>query len=176
MLEVADRECGTATILVNNAGIQSHQPFLDMDARQWRELMSVNLDSLYNCTHPFLKKALAAGWGRVISISSMSARRGSRQHVHYCTAKAGVLGFTRALSLEIAQYGITVNAICPGIIETEMIEETMQKKRDEWLGEMHIKRFGRPEDIAGMAAFLVSDEAEWITGQAFDVNGGIVTP
>jgi 3-oxoacyl-[acyl-carrier protein] reductase len=176
VVEEVDRRFGAPSILVNNAGIQHDRLFVDMTENEWRELMNVDLDSLYNCTHPFLGKAMAAGWGRVVNISSMSARRGSSQHVHYCTAKAGVLGFTRALSLEIAAHGITVNAICPGIVDTEMVAKKMLGNRDAWLREMHVKRFGTPEDIANMAAFLISEEADWITGQAFDVNGGIITP
>ena len=92
---------------------------------------------------------VAQGYGRIVNIASMSARRGSRRHVHYCASKAGLLGFTRALSQEIAENGVTVNAVCPGIVESDMIRETLQEKREIWLKEMHVKRLGTPADISG---------------------------
>ena len=109
-------------------------------------------------------------------MSSMSALRGSNRHVHYNTAKAGVLGFTRGLSYEAAQFGVTVNAICPGTVDTEIIHEYIEEKREQWLSQMHVKRLGLPEDIANAAAFLASEDSGWITGQAIHVNGGILTP
>ena len=106
----------------------------------------------------------------------MSALRGSMRHVHYNTAKAGILGFTRGLSYEIARYGITVNAICPGTVETDIIQDYLDAKRAEWLAQMHVKRLGNPDDIANAVRFLVSEDSEWVTGQAIHVNGGILTP
>ena len=119
---------------------------------------------------------VAQGYGRIVNIASMSARRGSHRHVHYCASKAGLLGFTRALSQEIAENGVTVNAVCPGIAESNMIRETLQEKREIWLGEMHVKRLGTPADIARAVSFLADRASGWITGQAFEINGGILTP
>lgn len=167
---------GTVSVLVNNAGIQTHCLFADMTEELWDETLSINLKSAFRMCKCLMPGMVAQGYGRIINIASMSARRGSRRHVHYCAAKAGLLGFTRALSLEAAGDGVTVNAICPGIVETGMIRETLEEKREIWLGEMHVKRLGTPADIAYAAGFLAERAAGWITGQALDVNGGILTP
>jgi 3-oxoacyl-[acyl-carrier protein] reductase len=170
------RQFGTVTILVNNAGIQTHCLLADMSEEVWQETLSVNLTSAFATCRCFVPSMIENGSGRIVNIASMSARRGSALHTHYCASKAGLLGLTRALSMEIARYGVTVNAICPGIVETAMVQETLAKKRDIWLEEMHVKRLGVPEDIANAVEFLVRDESSWISGQAFDVNGGILTP
>lgn len=167
---------GPVSVLVNNAGIQTHCLFADMTEALWDETLSVNLKSAFWVCKWFIPGMIQQGYGRIINIASMSARRGSRQHVHYCASKAGLLGFTRALSLEVACDGITVNAICPGIVETQIIQDTLPEKRDIWLHEMHVKRLGTPKDISNAVCFLADQASSWITGQAFDVNGGIVTP
>ena len=169
-------EFGTVSVLVNNAGIQNHCLFADMTEEIWDETLSINLKSAFRVCKCLTPGMTAQGYGRIINIASMSARRGSRRHVHYCAAKAGLLGFTRALSLEVAGYGVTVNAICPGIVETGMIRQTLEERREVWLGEMHVKRLGTPADIANAVCFLAGRAAGWITGQALDVNGGILTP
>jgi len=164
---------GMVSILVNNAGIQTDCEVLEMPEKLWDETINVNLKGAFNCSKMAAKKMYKHNKGRIINISSVSARRGSKKHTHYCAAKAGVIGFTKALALELAKYNITVNAICPGIVKTQMAERIMDFKRDKWLSEMPLKRFGRPEDIAFMVSFLASVNASWITGQTFDVNGGI---
>lgn len=167
---------GTVSVLVNNAGIQTHHLFVDMTAEIWKQTIDINLNSaFYTCKH-FVPGMINQGLGRIINIASMSARRGSNQHTHYCASKAGLVGFTRALSLELAQYGVTVNAVCPGIVDTDIVQETLVAKREIWLEEMHVKRLGHPEDIANAVGFLVSENSDWISGQALDVNGGILTP
>lgn len=167
---------GVASVLVNNAGIQTHRLFLEMTPQEWHQTLSVNLDSAFYTCKRLLPAMVAQGFGRVINISSMSARRGSMRHTHYCTSKAGLLGLTRALSTEVARSGVTVNAICPGIVETDIVQETLAQKREGWLQEMHVKRLGTPADIANAVLFLASDASGWISGQAFDINGGILTP
>lgn len=170
------KQFGNITVLVNNAGIQTHCLLVDMTEEFWAQTMAVNLTSAFATCRCFVPGMIEDGYGRIVNIASMSARRGSRLHTHYCASKAGLVGFTRALSMEIARYGVTVNAICPGIVDTDMVQETLARKRETWLEEMHVKRLGVPEDIANALEFLVKEESSWISGQAFDVNGGILTP
>jgi NAD(P)-dependent dehydrogenase (short-subunit alcohol dehydrogenase family) len=170
------RRFGNVSILVNNAGIQTHCLLVDMTEELWEKTMAVNLKGAFATCRCFAPTMIRGGFGRIVNIASMSARRGSRLHTHYCASKAGLLGFTRALSMEIARYGVTVNAICPGIVDTQMVQETLAMKRDTWLEEMHVKRLGVPEDIANALEFLVREESSWVSGQALDVNGGILTP
>jgi len=174
MFAKANQTFGFVSVLVNNAGIQTHAKLLELTQDLWDETININLKSVFNCSQVASRYFVKLNRGRIINIASMSAKRGSVDHTHYCAAKAGVLGFTRACALELGHYNITVNAICPGIVETRMISRTMAQKRDRWLQEIPIGRFGRPADIAYMASFLASEEADWITGQALDVNGGIV--
>lgn len=169
-------EHGNVSVLVNNAGIQTHSLFVDMSEEMWDETMNINLKSSFWTCKYFVPGMIENGFGRIVNISSMSARRGSYLHTHYCASKAGLVGFTRALSIEIARYGITVNAICPGIVDTDIVQFTLAKKRDVWLNEMHVKRLGTPGDIANALEFLVREESSWVTGQALDINGGILTP
>ncbi|HQC15945.1 SDR family NAD(P)-dependent oxidoreductase [Mesotoga prima] len=167
---------GSLGVLVNNAGIQTHEVVENMTENMWNETIDVNLKSVFLCTRsaiPIMKKLQ---WGRIISIASMSAVRGSYRHAHYCASKAGIVGFTKAVALEVGEFNITANTVCPGTIETRMIEETMRIKREKWLEEIPLKRFGKPEYIADIVSFLASDKASWITGQSIHVNGGIVTP
>lgn len=167
---------GTVSVLINNAGIQTHSLFTDMTAETWKYLMDVDLNSLFYISKCFLPAMLQQNYGRIINMSSVSAFRGSNRHVHYNTAKAGILGFTRGLSYEAARYGVTVNAICPGVVETDIIKDYVEEKKEQWLSAMHIKRLGKPEDIANIVRFLISERSEWITGQTFHINGGLLTP
>lgn len=167
---------GEVSVLVNNAGIQTHVPFLEMSAACWKQTLDINLNAAFYFCKEFAPAMVEQGWGRIVNIASMSARRGSNRHVHYCTSKAGLVGMTRALSLELARYGVTVNAVCPGIVDTDIVQQTLAQKREIWLNEMHVKRLGQPTDIANAVKFLVSEASDWISGQALDVNGGILTP
>ncbi|MBN2220539.1 MAG: SDR family oxidoreductase [Kosmotogaceae bacterium] len=167
---------GSLDVLVNNAGIQTHELVEEMDESSWDRTIQTNLKSVFLCTRSAIPLMKKSRWGRIINISSMSSVRGSYRHAHYCASKAGVVGFTKAVALEVGEYNITCNAICPGTVETRMIEETMKIKREKWLEEIPMKRFGKPEYIGDMASFLASDKASWITGQSIHVNGGIVTP
>ena len=181
--EEVERACGdalaahgTVSALINNAGIQTHESFLEMSAESWDRTINTNLNSMFHMCKAIAPAMVEQGYGRIVNMSSMSAIRGSNRHVHYCAAKAGVLGFTRALSYELAHFGVTVNAVCPGVVETEIIREYADAKREEWLSQMHVKRLGVPEDIANAVRFLVSEDSGWISGQAIHVNGGILTP
>lgn len=172
----AAKDYGTISVLVNNAGIQTHVPFVEMTPELWAQTMDINLNSAFYFCKAVVPGMIQQKWGRIINIASMSARRGSNRHVHYCASKAGLVGLTRALSIEIAQFGVTVNAVCPGIVDTDIVQQTLLQKRETWLKEMHVKRLGTPEDIANAVAFLVSEKSDWVSGQALDINGGILTP
>ena len=170
------REFGTVSVLVNNAGIQTHVPFLEMTAEVWQQTMNIDLNSMFYLSRALAPAMVGQGYGRIVNMSSMSALRGSKRHVHYNTAKAGVLGLTRGLSCELAASGVTVNAICPGVVDTEIVQDYIAAKTPEWLTQMHVKRLGETGDIANAARFLISPDSSWVTGQALHVNGGILTP
>jgi NAD(P)-dependent dehydrogenase (short-subunit alcohol dehydrogenase family) len=168
---------GPPTILVNNAGLQGFDPFLSIDADQWDRIIAVNLGGTFNCCQAVVPDMIEAGWGRIVNISSSSAQGGQPLMTHYVASKAGVIGFTKALALELGPKGITVNTIPPGFIDTPMLRAS---ERQGFLGkgvehiasQVPVRRAGRPEDIAAACAFLVRDEAGYITGQVVGVNGG----
>jgi 2-hydroxycyclohexanecarboxyl-CoA dehydrogenase len=168
-------ELGPIQILVNNAGITFFKPFMEMTEAEWDRVMSVNLKSMLNCTQAILPDMLAAGWGRVINISSSSAQAGSARMTAYASSKGGVIAFSKALALELAASGITVNNIPPGFIDTPMLRASDSKITGGISGiaaASPMKRPGRPEDIAAACAFLASEEAGYITGHTLSVNGG----
>jgi NAD(P)-dependent dehydrogenase (short-subunit alcohol dehydrogenase family) len=168
---------GRPTILVNNAGLQGFDPFLSISADKWNQILAVNLTGTFNCCQAVVPDMIEAGWGRIVNISSSSAQRGQPLMTHYVSSKAGVIGLTKALALELGPRGITVNTIPPGFIDTPMLRAS---ERQGFLGEgverhasqTPVRRVGRPEDIAATCAFLVRDEAGYITGQVIGVNGG----
>jgi NAD(P)-dependent dehydrogenase (short-subunit alcohol dehydrogenase family) len=165
------------TILVNNAGLQGFKTFLKISADAWNRVLAVNLTGTFDCCQAVIPHMVEAGWGRIVNISSSSAQGGQPLMAHYVSAKAGVIGLTKSLALEFGPSGITVNTIPPGFIDTPMLRDSEAKG---YLGdgvETHaaqtpVRRVGRPEDIAATCAFLVSDEASYITGQVVGVNGG----
>ena len=168
---------GAPAVLVNNAGIQGFDPFLSITPEQWDRLLTVNLTGTFNCCQAVVPDMTEAGWGRIVNISSSSAHGGQPLMTHYVAAKAGVIGFTKALALELAPLGITVNTIPPGFIDTPMLRSTERKGLLGQGVEHHaaltpVRRVGRPEDIAAACSFLVRDEASYITGQVIGVNGG----
>ncbi len=170
-------DLGTPTILVNNAGMHAVEPFLKITPEKWQRLLDVNLTGTFNCCQAVVPDMVEAGWGRIVNISSSSAQGGQQFMAHYVAAKAGVIGFTKSLALELGPKGITVNTIPPGFIDTPMLRRQESKG---FLGEgvehhealTPVRRIGRPEDVAAMCAFLVRDEASYITGQVLGVNGG----
>lgn len=173
MSEVLQRH-GRIDVLVNNAGIFPHTPFEDLDFTEWRRVLSTNLDSVYLCTSAVYPSMRKHGYGRIVNVSSATFFIGYPEMTPYIASKGGVIGFTRALASEAGPYGITVNTITPGLIETEgaLEEDEDGTLFDEIVGGQAIKRRGRPEDIAACVAYLASPTAGFITGQIINVDGG----
>jgi 3-oxoacyl-[acyl-carrier protein] reductase len=159
-------------ILVNNAGIHHHLKSWEMDQAEWKRIMAVNVDGAFHCTNAFSPEMRAKKWGRIISISSLDAFTGTDHEIHYGSSKAALLGLTRSLALELAPYNITVNAIAPGWIETDMTADTVGEARRRALERVPLGRMGQPAEIGYVAVFLASDRANFITGQTLHVNGG----
>ena len=177
---------GPVAILVNNAGQARSAPFLKTDAPLWRAMMQVNLDGAYYSTQAALPEMLDAGWGRIVNIASTAGLVGYSYVTAYCAAKHGVIGFTRALALEVATKGITVNSICPGFTETDMLKEavhnivsktgrTEAQARAELAARNPQKRMVQPEEVANAVLWLCLPGSEAVTGQAISVAGGEVT-
>ena len=168
-----EAELGPVEILVNNAGITRDGMFHKMTPDQWNEVIGTNLTGLFNMTHPVWSGMRERNFGRVINISSINGQKGQMGQVNYSAAKAGDLGFTRALALEGAAKNITVNAICPGYIATEMVRAVPEKVLNERIiPQIPVGRLGEPEEIARCVVFLASDEAGFITGSTRTANGG----
>ena len=168
---------GRPTILVNNAGLDGFDKFLSIPIEKWNRILEVNLTGTFQCCQAVVPEMLEVGWGRIVNISSSSAQGGQPMMTHYVAAKAGVIGFTKALALELGPKGITVNTIPPGFIDTPMLRATEAKGLlgegvEHHAGLTPVRRVGQPGDIAAACAFLVSDEASYVTGQVIGVNGG----
>ena len=170
--EIAD-DPGMPLVLVNNAAITRDNLMLRMTPDDWGAVIDTNLTGLYRITRPVLRGMLRARWGRVVSISSVVARSGNAGQTNYVASKAGVEGFTRALAREVASRGITVNAVSPGYVATDMTAELSDRQAGELLRRIPLGRMGTAEDIAEAVAFLVSDAAGYITGETLQVNGGL---
>lgn len=165
------QELGPIAILVNNAGMTGFHPFLSISEEMWDRMLQVNTKGPFLCTRECLPDMLSAGWGRIINISSSSAQTGASSMAHYVASKGGVIGLTKALAMEFAQTGITVNHVPPGFVDTPMLRESPVDV-DAFAEKTPMKRAGHPEDIAGAVAYLASDEAGYVTGQTLSVNGG----
>ena len=171
------RTLGPIAILVNSAGKEGYRRFLNISVEKWEELLRINLTGTFHCCQVAVPDMIAAGWGRIVNISSSSAQSGQPLMTHYVASKAGVIGFSKALALELGPEGITVNTIPPGFIDTPMLRRSEErgligKGVDYHAAQTPVRRPGTPEDIAAATAFLASDEAGYITGQVFGVNGG----
>jgi len=170
------RELGPVEIVVTSAGLDEFTSFTDITPAQWDRMLAVNLSGTFHCIQAAVPDMLAADWGRVVTISSSSAQSGARRMAHYVASKGGVLGLTKALASELGPHGITVNTIPPGSIWTPMTRRAQAAgdlPSTEVLEKMiPVRRAGQPEDVAAACAFLCSDEAGYITGQAINVNGG----
>lgn len=167
-------EAGPVLVLVNCAGNLRPTRVVDIPEAEWDSIVGVNLKGTFLCSQAVLSGMQKTGWGRIVNMSSTAGKNVSTVGgAHYTAAKAGVLGLTRHLANEVAADGITVNAVCPGLIETRMIHETIDgDAMDDYARSFPIPRLGQPEEVAAMVRYLVSDEAAYVTGAALDINGG----
>lgn len=164
-------EFGPITVLVNNAGISTFVPYMEITEEQWDQMIRVNLKGPHLCCREVIPDMLAAGWGRIINITSSSVQSGSFAQAHYVASKGGMLGLTKALALEYAPTGITVNMVPPGFIDTPLLRSA-PFDAEAFARTLPMKRIGQPEDIAGAVAYLASEEAGYVTGQTISTNGG----
>ncbi|MCA9399022.1 MAG: 3-oxoacyl-[acyl-carrier-protein] reductase [Candidatus Omnitrophica bacterium] len=160
-------------ILINNAGITKDNLLLRMSESDWDDVMNVNLRGVFNCTKAFTKVMLRAKKGKIINVSSVIGIMGNVGQANYAASKAGIIGFTKSIAREIASRGITVNAVAPGYITTDMTAQLKEEMRDEILKKIPLNRLGDPGDVANVCLFLASDEANYITGQTIVVDGGM---
>ena len=172
-VEAVTKEVGPVDVLVNNAGITRDMTFRKMTKADWDAVMSTNLDSVFNMTKQVMDGMVERKWGRVINVSSVNGQKGAFGQTNYSAAKAGMHGFTKALALEVAKQGVTVNTISPGYIGTKMVTAIPQEILDsKILPQIPVNRLGKPEEIAGLVAYLASDEAAFVTGANISINGG----
>lgn len=172
-IALINEQFSAPVIVVNNAGITRDNLFLRMKPEQWDAVIDTNLNSVFRVTKACIKSMVKGRWGWIINITSVVGVSGNPGQANYCAAKAGMIGFTKSLAQEYAAYGVTVNAVAPGFVDTDMTREIPEKQREQILAMIPMRVMGRAEDIANTVAFLVSDEASYITGQTLQVNGGM---
>jgi 3-oxoacyl-[acyl-carrier protein] reductase len=173
LFKVVAEELGSLDILVNNAGITRDGLLMRMKDEDWDSVLDVNLKGTFLCTREAIKLMAKAKSGRIVTISSVVGEMGNAGQANYCASKAGIIGFTKAVAREYAKRNITVNAVAPGFIETDMTGVLTEGVREELLKQIPVNRFGSPEDIANAVYFLVSDLGSYVTGQVVAVNGGM---
>jgi 2-hydroxycyclohexanecarboxyl-CoA dehydrogenase len=173
-ITAARRELGAVHVLVCSAGIAGFAPLLEMTAAQWDRMLAVHLTGTFTVAQAVLPDMIAARWGRVVTLSSVGGLRGGPNLAHYAAAKAGVIGFTKALALEMGAHGITANAVAPGLVDTPMLRGSgiPPAVLEQSLRQVPLGRLGTPEDVAAVCAFLASEEAAFVTGQVVSPNGG----
>lgn len=164
---------GAPLVLVNNAGVTRDNLLLRMTAEQWSDVLDANLTGIYRLTRPLLRGMMRARWGRIVNLSSVVGRMGNAGQTNYAATKAGIEGFTRSLAREIGSRGITVNAVAPGFIDTDMTRELTDSQRQAMIDGTALGRIGTVEDVAGVVAFLVGEAGAYITGETVHVNGGL---
>lgn len=172
-VERVQQDLGTISVLVNNAGITRDKSFVKMTRQMWDEVIRVNLDGLFEVTQAVLPGMIASGWGRIITLSSIVGQTGNFGQANYAAAKGGALAFTMSLARELARKGVTVNAVAPGFIETDMTRDVPDVALEQVKAQTPIGRLGRPEEVADAIVFLASPRASYITGQILGVNGGL---
>jgi 3-oxoacyl-[acyl-carrier protein] reductase len=166
---------GRIDVLVNNAGIARDQLMLRMKRDDWDAVLATNLTAAYVLTQAALKPMIRQRAGRVVCIASVVGQSGNAGQANYAASKAGLIGFAKAVALEVGSRGITVNVVAPGLIDTDMTRAITDQAREEWAAKIPLRRLGTPDDVAAAVCFLVSDEASYITGQVLAVNGGMYT-
>jgi 3-oxoacyl-[acyl-carrier protein] reductase len=166
---------GRIDVLVNNAGITRDQLMLRMKREDWDAVLATNLTAAFVCTQAVLKPMVKQRGGRIVNITSVVGQAGNAGQANYAASKAGLIGFTKSLALEVASRGITVNAVAPGLIDTDMTKALSDAAHGDWAERIPLKRLGTPEDVAHAVVFLASDEAAYITGHVLAVNGGMYT-
>ena len=172
-LEDVAKRFGAPLVLVNNAGVTKDNLLLRMTPAQWSDVVDTNLGGLYRTVRPLLRGMMRARWGRIVNLSSVVARMGNTGQANYAAAKAGIEGFTRALAQEVGSRGITVNAVAPGFVDTDMTSALSEEQREAMISRTALGRMGTAEDVAGAVSFLASDAAAYITGETLHVNGGL---
>jgi 3-oxoacyl-[acyl-carrier protein] reductase len=165
---------GHVDILVNNAGINSDKTFTKMDHASWRKVLGTNLDGVFNCTKVFVDQMLRQSYGRVVNMTSVIGQIGNFGQANYAASKAGVAAFTKSLAKELAGKGVTVNAVAPGFIETEMVTGIPDKVKERLLAQIPLHRFGTAEEVARAVVYIVSSDGDYITGAELSINGGLL--
>jgi acetoacetyl-CoA reductase len=171
-LKRVEAELGPIAVVVNNAGITRDGMLHKLTPEMWGEVIRVNLNSMFNMTHPIIDGMRERGWGRIINISSINGQKGQMGQTNYSAAKAGVIGFTKALAQETARKGITVNCIAPGYIDTDMVAAVPEKVLQGIIAQIPVGRLGKADEIAKCVTFLASDDAAFVTGSTLTANGG----
>jgi len=171
LIEQAAKQLGQVDILVNNAGINRDRSIRKMSASEWDEVIQTNLSAVFHCTKASLEPMIARGWGRIINIASIIGQTGAFGQANYAAAKAGVIAFTKSVAQEVARYGVTVNAICPGFVDTDMVASMPAAAKEAVKGRIPLGRFGDADEVARLVRFLCT-EGDWITGAQLNINGG----
>lgn len=172
MKEQVKDNFGEIDILVNNAGINRDGFLTNMEPKQWQDVIEVNLTGAFNCSRIFIDDIKASKQGRIINVSSVVGQTGNLGQVNYASSKAGLIGFTKALAREMVRYDVTVNAVAPGFIDTDMVEGIPDRVMDKILSSIPMGRLGKPSEVARLVAYLSSEEASYITGAVISINGG----
>jgi len=171
----AEDALGPVSVLVNNAGVRADGLMLGMPHDSWERVLRINLTGTFLCCRRALKSMLRTRWGRIVNVSSVAGLRASPGQANYSAAKAGIIGLTKTLAKEVASKGITVNAVAPGLIATELVTDIAGDRLDKWIDEIPLRRRGTPDDVAHTVTFLCSEEAAYITGGVFVTDGGLTS-